>query len=60
MYLAYSAFNITDNGNRSEQLLNNDLTLRYQAYLTACQKHQREIAEIRKYFPGWTPNPPSL
>jgi hypothetical protein len=60
MYLAYSAFNITNNGNRKEQQLDNDLTLRYHAYLAACQKYQREIVEIRKYFPGWAPNPPIL
>ena len=60
MYLAYSAPNMPHNGNHSEQQMDNDLTLRYQAYLAACQKHQREIVEIRKYFPGWAPNPPSL
>jgi hypothetical protein len=56
MYLAYSALNqqAETNGNHPAQI-NNEILLRYQAYLTACSKYSSHIAEIQKYFPGWIP-----
>lgn len=33
----------------------NEITLRYQAYQTACRKYSLEIAAIQKYLPGWMP-----
>ena len=56
MYLAYSALNqqAEANGNYPAQI-NNELLLRYQAYLDTCSKYSACIAEIQKYFPGWVP-----
>ena len=56
MHLVYSA-------PQSKKELNSDRidehtgekALRYMAYLETCEKYRSEIAAIRKYFPGWTP-----
>ena len=59
MHLAYSALRPESNLNHNsagEQTADN--VLRYLAYLEACEKYRRQIAAIRKYFPGWAPNPP--
>ena len=57
MYLAHSALkpcikNMDDDTHDETQ---NEVQLRYQAYLSACTKHSNLIADIQKYFPGWLP-----
>jgi hypothetical protein len=56
MHLAYSALNQQSeaNGNHPAQI-NNELLLRYQAYLNTCSKYSSHIMAIQKYFPGWVP-----
>ena len=56
MYIAYSAF--AKNNNRKKKCRrrkNERSALRYQAYQAVCSKYSHEIADIQKYFPGWTP-----
>jgi len=54
MHIAYSALR-TKPKNGKSQLANAELNERYQAYQTACNKYQAEIAAIQKYMPGWLP-----
>ena len=54
MHIAYSALR-TKSKNGKNQLANKKLDQRYQAYQTACNKYQAEIAAIQKYMPGWMP-----
>jgi len=59
MHLAYSALKPENNSNHSQAVKQpGDGTLRYMAYLKTCEKYRHQIAAIRKYFPGWAPNPP--
>jgi hypothetical protein len=52
MHLIYSAIrDQTKTLNQPET----ELTLRYRAYLEACNKHKDLIAEIQKHLPHWTP-----
>lgn len=52
MHLIYSALrNQTETLNQQQT----ELTLRYCAYLEACNKHKALIAEIQKHLPNWTP-----
>jgi hypothetical protein len=58
MYIAYSALQIISQQtetNTTENNLQHELLLRYQAYQTTCSKYTREIAAIQKYLPGWQP-----
>ncbi|WP_461451118.1 hypothetical protein [Mucilaginibacter sp.] len=57
MYIAYSALQAASQHGATKQAesQSNEVHLRYQAYQATCSKYQREIAEIQKYFPGWTP-----
>jgi len=61
MHLAYSALKPGNNPDQSPAGGHtSDKVLRYMAYLETCQKYRSEIAAIRKYIPGWAPNPPSF
>ena len=61
MHIAYSALKPENNRNQSpDGERTDDKVLRYVAYLEACEKYRQQIAAIRKYFPGWAPNPPSF
>ncbi|GAB3936938.1 hypothetical protein [Mucilaginibacter myungsuensis] len=53
MHIAYSAIRNNRNAKQSPALA------RYQGYLSACQKHEQTIAEIRKYMPEFTPQHPA-
>jgi hypothetical protein len=39
---------------------NNQLSTRFKAYYTACDKYSKEIIAIQKYLPGWVPPYPAL
>jgi hypothetical protein len=54
MHLAYSALrsNIDGKKVRSAKTISR---LKYEGYLTACEKYQSEIAAIQQYIPGWKP-----
>ena len=57
MHLVYSApqpKNSLDTGVAESTVP--ERALRYMAYLQTCEKLRHEIAAIRKYFPGWTPD----
>jgi hypothetical protein len=51
MHLIYSALRSTDNPSEKKC----EIQLRYQAYLSACDKRKNHIKEIRRYFPDWMP-----
>jgi hypothetical protein len=34
---------------------NNAIQIRYQAYLSVCDKYKHEIKAIQKYLPNWVP-----
>ena len=58
MYLVHSALTTTakTQTNAAQQhQTDHELTIRYQAYQTTCDKFSREIAAIQKYIPGWIP-----
>jgi len=55
MHLIYSALQTTERHNQHNRRNENEMNLRYQAYLATCDKHQKYIAEIQKYFPNWMP-----
>ena len=59
MNIAYSALAQEQNFYQPEkstvQRTDNEVKIRYMAYLQACNKLNTEIAAIQKYFPGWMP-----
>jgi len=64
MHLAYSALNVSSNSRpqtiKRDRPADNEKLLRYRAYLAACHKYSREIAEIQQYMPGWLPCSPTV
>ena len=54
MHLAYSTI-AESRRQKSKKNRRCNLSLRYDAYLAACDKYKDEIVAIRKYFPGWNP-----
>jgi hypothetical protein len=54
MHIAYSALR-TQQKNGKATPVNKELTERYDAYQTACNKYRAEIVAIQKYMPGWAP-----
>ncbi|MDN3547231.1 hypothetical protein [Mucilaginibacter aquaedulcis] len=57
MYIAYSALqslSADNQQNKTDQSLH-EPSVRYQAYLAACAKYSKEIADIQKFLPGWMP-----
>jgi hypothetical protein len=54
MHIAYCALRIKQKEDKP-QLLNQELSQRYEGYQTACNKYRVEIANIQKYIPGWLP-----
>ncbi len=61
MHIAYTA--IQDDQSRPAQNVateNDQLTIKLQAYYTACDKYSKEITAIQKYLPGWVPPTPAL
>ncbi|MEN0053650.1 MAG: hypothetical protein AAGC65_08270 [Mucilaginibacter sp.] len=58
MYIAYSALQLSsiDNQENIKIQTEHEPLLRYQAYLAACAKYTKEIADIQKYIPGWMPD----
>jgi hypothetical protein len=57
MYIAYSALpnlNRQTEHQRHEEPENN-LLIRYRAYVATCEKYHLEITAIQKYIPGWQP-----
>lgn len=50
MHLAYSALRP-----EGKQVSLTRTSARYKGYLAACQKHQKTIAAIQQYLPGWQP-----
>jgi hypothetical protein len=66
MYIAYSVLRGRQAGavhlaqTNETGPLNTELQLRYQAYQDICNKYRHEITAIRKYFPNWRPDLPSL
>jgi hypothetical protein len=61
MHLAYTAFKPENNRDQSPagERTGNKI-LRCMAYLETCEKYRHQIDAIRKYIPGWSPNPPSF
>jgi hypothetical protein len=57
MYIAYSALQkpSVDNQSNNTAQTDHEPSLRYYAYLAACAKYSKEIADIQKYLPGWMP-----
>jgi hypothetical protein len=55
MHLAYSAIKNTDQQPIQPDQIEPESVLRFEAYLTVCEKYSREIAAIRQYLPGWQP-----
>jgi len=51
MHLIYSALRPAY-GRSSKK---SEIQLRYQAYLSACDKYKNHIKEIQKYLPNWMP-----
>jgi len=51
MHLAYSALRP-----EGQQVSLTCTSARYKGYLAACQKHQKTIAAIQQYLPGWQPS----
>jgi hypothetical protein len=56
MYIAYSALQPTSASSITDDALQNEqANIRLSAYQAICNKYNKEIAAIQKYFPGWAP-----
>lgn len=53
MHLVYSALQQTDVNHSSNHHHADEISLK--AYNAVCEKYEREITAIRKYFPNWSP-----
>jgi hypothetical protein len=61
MHIAYSALqNTTRQTAQAKPTTDDQLSIRFKAYQTACNKYSKEITAIQKYIPGWVPNCPVL
>ncbi|WP_214072408.1 hypothetical protein [Mucilaginibacter sp. dw_454] len=61
MHIAYTK--LKDNKSRPTQgntTDNNQLSIRFKAYYTVCNKYSKEITAIQKYLPGWVPPYPAV
>ncbi|MCC8427233.1 hypothetical protein [Mucilaginibacter sp. UR6-11] len=62
MHIAYSALQNTRRPNPSGTTItaSDQLSIRFKAYQSACNKYSKEIAAIQKYIPGWVPAYPVI
>jgi len=56
MHIAYSALSqLIDEPKTNKPREENNITIRYNAYLATCEKFHQEITAIRQYLPNWQP-----